>query len=465
MTSRAAGKALTIEAKAKLAEILAQPALLEAKAAKLKQPVEDLKAFLTEWSKTAPARLIKLHAEWLPTGAESAMPPPAPPLKASKPAPRNASKARATVETSMRIAREEALTMSQTKGLRSMKVLLQAAQNELNVRLAKVESAGAGPDSFSAARARATIEQVQAVTASLTRAMKTALVGNAEAAANLGAQNVIDHLVKMDKVFRGVGTQPLALDEARMFDRAIQGSRASILNRLSSGADAKTPVGQGILRRYGDAVVRSFEERLQMAAITRQPWAEVRNALVKESPFLQAAPAHWAERIVRTETLGAMQRSAWEATRAADDELGDVVKILCATFDDRTSADSYCQHGQIRRPAEAFEWWGGLYQHPPNRPNDREVVIMHRIAWPLPDGLLPKSDSEVAARWRSEGRKGNPPPRPKMTTVPLELFGRAAALREEDQAAPTPTENKPSKPTPEQRAEITRILTGAIKIR
>jgi hypothetical protein len=100
-----------------------------------------------------------------------------------------------------------------------------------------------------------------------------------------------------------------------------------------------------------------------------------------------------------------------------------VTKILCATFDSRTGSDSFAVHGQIRRPDEAFAWWEGLYQHPPNRPNDREIVLSHRTSWPIPAELAWRSDSEVAARWALEGRKGAPPPRPKMTTVPLDRFG------------------------------------------
>ena len=37
-----------------------------------------------------------------------------------------------------------------------------------------------------------------------------------------------------------------------------------------------------------------------MRFLAKTPWADVRNELIAESPFLQDKPAHWAERIVRT---------------------------------------------------------------------------------------------------------------------------------------------------------------------
>ena len=104
--------------------------------------------------------------------------------------------------------------------------------------------------------------------------------------------------------------------------------------------------------------------------------------------------------------------------------LGDVVKILVATFDNRTGWDSYQVHGQIRRPEEPFEWSKGSYMYPPNRPNDRETTITYRISWPLEAELEPMSDGEVEDRYHEQYPKGpGPGERPNMSTVDRELFG------------------------------------------
>lgn len=123
------------------------------------------------------------------------------------------------------------------------------------------------------------------------------------------------------------------------------------------------------------------------------------------------------------------------------------------------NSDSYAVHGQIRKPEEAFQSWFGFYQHPPNRPNDREVVVPHRMSWPIPPYLAWKTDAQVIARWHYDGRKGHPPPRPKMTTVPLEQFGKQAE-------SPATTGKPPEREIPKERfafhapPEVPRITTG-----
>lgn len=313
-------------------------------------------------------------------------------------------------------------------GVAQTRKVLGRAQRELEERLSHALAAGPGAGSFTAVRLRATLEQVRHVTRIVQRGVRDVLVGAADESAEQSARILSKYLRGVQRKFAGTA-QPLGLREAGLVDAATSGARASVLRRLASsgepgGVEATHPAKPGILERYGLATVGHFEQILQKSFVARTPWADVRAELTAASPFLQRAPAHWAERIVRTETMGTYNRAGWESVREADEQLGDMVKILSATFDDRTAADSYAVHGQIRRPDEAFQSWFGFYQHPPNRPNDREVVVPHRISWPLPPYLAWKTDGQIAARWRHEGRKGRVPARPNMTTVPLEQFGR-----------------------------------------
>ena len=348
--------------------------------------------------------------------------------------------------------RRAALRFAQDKGTRGTRAVLRGAQLDLEKRLAEAEGLkGAGKESFTAVRLRATLEQVRATLRTMAPKLKDTLLSSAKETAEVAAEQTADYLVKADAAFRGVGQQRLSLDSARMVDRAVVGSRASLLRRLIEGVDeptqpkrkpgevedqedlatrderkpAKRAVRKGIIARYGENTLEHFEGILQQGLITKKSVGEMRDDLREASPFLQGAPAFWAERIARTEIMGVHNRGAWEASREADDELGDIVKILSATFDDRTAADSYAVHGQIRRPSEAFQTWFGLMQHPPARPNDREIVVTHRISWPLPDYLRWRDDGQVAARWVHERRKGPTPPRPNMTTVPIAQFGKA----------------------------------------
>ena len=244
----------------------------------------------------------------------------------------------------------------------------------------------------------------------------------------------MSYLERADALFRGVGTTPIPIREASVLSEAVEGARSSILHRLASsgepveGADEEPHAAKvGVLERYGIETIHHFEGSMRRGLLTGKTWAQMEDALITRSPFLHGQPAHWAARIVRTEVMGAYARSSWEAIREVDQETGDMAKIISEIFDDRTGADSYDVHGQCRRPEEAFESWYGLYQHPPNRPNDRAVVVPHRISWPIPAMLRPKSSAEVAARWRAEGNKRPVPPRSLVTTIPFARFGHAHA--------------------------------------
>lgn len=328
----------------------------------------------------------------------------------------------ATAKASLQKNRNDALELVEFKGKRMTRKLLEKAQAELTQRITQAEGlSGPGKDSFTAVQLRATLTQVETVTKHLSKWMRGTVMDQGEEAADAAVDNTLEYLTDADAAFRGVGTQPLAIREGMMFERARQGVESSILRRLAS--DKKDPARVGILQRYGMSTLDVFEDILQQSMVTKRPWADIRADLVTASPFLQGKPVYWAERIVRTESMHAYNRAGWESLRAADEELGDMVKILAATFDDRTGSDSFAVHGQIRRPEEAFQWWDGLYQHPPNRPNDREVVVPHRKSWVIPPYLMWKTPEQIMQRWRLEKRRGAPPPRPLMTTIPLQQFG------------------------------------------
>ncbi len=325
----------------------------------------------------------------------------------------------------------DAADLIQKVGLHRARQILLESEREMAVRLMNLDMANSGP--FTREQLRTALVQIRHTIASLSINMQKTILGVTDKAAEQATSGIVDYLGRTERQYRGLGSTGLDLDTASMFESAKVGARASVLRRLSSSGEnspgapqEEHKAKQGILSRYGSSTIGFFESELQKGVIGRKSWGEMKASIIGGSPFLQKAPGHWAERIVRTELMGAYNRAGWEANREADDQLGDMVKILCATFDDRTASDSYAVHGQIRRPDEAFQSWFGLYQHPPNRPNDREIVVPHRISWPLPPTLLQKEDAEILARWTKEKKKGAPPARPKMTTVDLSQFGGTA---------------------------------------
>jgi hypothetical protein len=325
--------------------------------------------------------------------------------------------------------RLEAYRLAEIKGKEQTKGLMEEAANELRQMLSSVNAPDEG--TFTGAQMRATLAQLEDVISNLTEDLGKEIVRGGRTAARESVLNTSEYLGRVDRAHKGLGEQGLAIKEASMLDYATKATESTIIRRLSSLPD--DPDGLGVLARYGLSTIQDFEQVMQKGLLMKKSWSEMRDELVTKSPFLQGSPMSWAERILRTEIMGAYNRSGWETMRYADEELGDMVKILAATFDDRTGSDSIALHGQIRKVEQAFDWWGGKYMHPPNRPNDREVVVPHRIAWPLPEYLQIRSEAEVFARWRKEKRKGSPPARPKMTTVPLSKFGKEQKPKEKKQ--------------------------------
>lgn len=322
----------------------------------------------------------------------------------------------------LKVDRRQAIELAHTKGVNATTRMLEQAQRKLNTRLRHAEGLwGPGSDSFTTSQLRVMLEQIRQVLAEVQYGIKGIVMDDGLTTAELAAQHTVQYVKRAEQQFRGSG-QRLAIREAAVLDRAVSGTESSILHRLLG-----TKKKKGILQRYGENTIERFEQRLQQRMLTKASLNEVRAELIAESPFLQAQPAHWAERIARTEIMNAHNRAQWEGLRAVNKEVGGgMLKILVATFDSRTGADSYAVHGQIRRPAEAFSDWTHNYQHPPNRPNDRETVVPHNIDWPIPPSLAWKSDGEVATRWRMQGNKRPLPSRPLMTTVPLDKIGNSA---------------------------------------
>lgn len=313
---------------------------------------------------------------------------------------------------------QAAVAIANRAGTKQMRAVLEEAEADLIRRLARIRPGAEG--GFEETQMRATLAQIRQTLAEVTEGIRDSVMTGARRATELAVEDTAEYLRAADRQFRGVGVQPLALDEGAMLSRAVKGTNSTLLRRLGSSEEKKDRKARvGILERYGLNTVERFEDKLRMGMITRKPWDEMRSDLIAESPFLQGQPGHWAERIVRTEVMGAHGKASLESFQQVAEEFDDMCKILAATFDVKTASDSYAVHGQVRRTDEPFESWFGEYDHPPNRPNDREVVVPHRTGWAWPKYLTPKSNAAVAARWKQEGRKGSPPPRPRMTTVEI----------------------------------------------
>jgi hypothetical protein len=326
-----------------------------------------------------------------------------------------------------RRARVEALALADRTSGQALYRILKSAETDLAARLethrALRPSMG---KSFTRRQMELTLREIRFVLRSLVDRLGGYIPARAEVAARDASDGVARYLKAAEKQFTGI-VQPLALDEAAMSDAAVVGANASVVRRLMvEHPDGK---GGGILQRYGFSVAEKFEREMQSALVTRKPWDEVRASFVKASPFLQGAPKYWAERLTRTETFAAYNKGGQEAMKRAHEELGDMVRILVATFDNRTGADSWNVHGEVRGMNEPFEYvnWKGDHAHfmtPPNRPNDREVVVAHRMSWPVPAAFRPKSDADVQREYEKQKLKYHGRPAVMSTSRMPELLSR-----------------------------------------
>lgn len=120
---------------------------------------------------------------------------------------------------------------------------------------------------------------------------------------------------------------------------------------------------------YGMEAISKMRGVLARGVLSGQTLAQTWEQLAEAVSISEAR----AERIVRTEAAFAANRRQLLDAKAAD--LG-LVKSLVTTFDTRTGDDSKFVDGQTRALDEPFsDNEGRVYQHPPNRPNDREAMV------------------------------------------------------------------------------------------
>lgn len=126
--------------------------------------------------------------------------------------------------------------------------------------------------------------------------------------------------------------------------------------------------------RYGDAAIAEMRNSLALSYLSDESVAQAAERMAGAVGIEE-----WrAERIVRTEQSNAFHLQ-WQEEVEADlgDQADEWRKQLVATFDTRTGEDSKSVNGQKRPLDGLFEDdKGRRYRQPPNRPNDRETVIL-----------------------------------------------------------------------------------------
>jgi hypothetical protein len=231
-------------------------------------------------------------------------------------------------------------------------------------------------------------------------------------AVELGQMHTAGWLTTLDQAFLG-DVRPFAWTSRAWADAVAEEVLESRLRAF-----------RGSFERYGTKVIGAVEKALAKLQVGA-PWSEVRETVAKATAAETKGRAWMVERIVRTEASAAYNGSTWRALLAEDHPERPMLKKLVAVFDLATGQDSIMLDGQIRPVREMFfdGYHGFHYMHPPNRPNDREIVVGWRGAW----GDDRKARGERAKR-RIARVEPTPPQPPAEPEYPgLELPAATAA--------------------------------------
>lgn len=292
----------------------------------------------------------------------------------------------------------------QRNGIGPVSQLYRNAEVELSRRLRSFPNV----QSLDALNARLMYAQVEAVLLALSRDLNELLRTSARSSAELGVQQGLKELTRLSQLF--TGALPIV-------DVGVPAVLSGLVSRVESSLLRRYQLQS---QRWALATIEGAERQLAAAAMTRKSLFETVRDLT--GPQGIGATRYEAERIVRTEMSYAHGAAKMEGLKETEQETGvKLHKKILEHFDDRTGDDSFLLQGQTVPLDQPFTWkhkrkgqWMVVeYMHPPNRPNDRAVVIPWDPSWEEGADEKPLSRAQLAAaaptRWRKTAGVKIPP--------------------------------------------------------
>lgn len=313
----------------------------------------------------------------------------------------------------------------QQAGLGPVRKLYQQMLDDLERRLRRVPAG-----TMTHMQVRGMLAQVKIGLAGVLREMGGKLGDAAFEVGLASARHMLEDVAKLEKHYTGA-LMPLPVLETARLHGLVKDSTSSLLAAHTSS-----------MARYGAELVNRFEMSLAGSVSTGESSQE---AITK---IMKLGDLEWwrGERIVRTELAFAASASARRANDEQAAELdGDLwsrwsehVSDDGAPLDDRVGIDSEAMNGQVAPPGGMFTQpprapdgeavsktlVGREWSHPPNRPNDRAVLVPWRQHWGIPGWVwrgrrVPVTESMVresnakyvrAARIPEVATRPEPPP-------------------------------------------------------
>jgi len=241
-----------------------------------------------------------------------------------------------------------------------------AVQRDLERRLRSLD-----PTRYQSQEARVLLAQIRSVV---------------ELSAAEWGEGIGDELEVVGRVAAAIGRDGLH-QQIAVWEEEFRGTVRGTARVEAAGdllADGLLEYYQVSRETYGMEAIQRMRASMARGTLSGETTAQLTERLARDIDL----PAWRAERIVRTEgSFAAGFRQLHDAADAFEGD-DDWRKQLIATFDPRTGDDSYYVHEQTRRLDEPFEDDAGRsYMHPPNRPNDREVMVMVLAGMELDEGF------------------------------------------------------------------------------
>jgi len=274
------------------------------------------------------------------------------------------------------------------KALPRLKRMYDAANDQIANRLHAI-ARGELKGSFTHYQAAVIKAQLREGQIALMQQMARELGKSSKEAQKAAAQSVSRDVARLAPVFRGAEVV-VPVVEASRFAGAVSRRETSLLRMHRSS-----------MANYGARLVGEMEDQLGESLIsgenTEQAIERIRG--VAQNEWWQG------ERIARTEISWAFNGTRRDGFEVAAEEIADLFMRwtehcddLGSPLDDRVGDDSIALHGQLARPGGRFvmpagasgvsqKMWGDAWMFPPNRPNDRAVLLPWRRGWGIPGWL------------------------------------------------------------------------------
>lgn len=272
--------------------------------------------------------------------------------------------------------------------------VLQAALAELTARLERLPAG-----SYSAEIAAGYRLQIAAVAQQVERDLQQALTVAVDRTAAESARQVVRELAWAQTALGGSAgsiAPVLPVQEMARLAGVVGGDR-SLLDRFHVRLGS-------VLKNYGAPLVRELEQITAVGLAAGDGPDALTRRLLDAAPDVLRGDWWRAERVARTEVAHAYNTTHAETAKAlADEGMDDLMTRWTenvsddgVAMDDRVAKDSLALHGQLRAPGQPF--YDAVNERsvaaPPNRPNDRAVLLTWRASWGEPPGGLARLDAE-----------------------------------------------------------------------